>query len=151
MTEERQAPFTNEEIEQAFKHGSARDISETLVTLALYDTDWKKVEKYCLEFLEHQDASIRAVAATCIGHLARIHKTLDLDLVLPALYRHLSDPGKWVAGSADDALSDIQIFMKVPVQRLESAQDEENVEWEIDQDEEDGEKGDSESNGNKKV
>jgi HEAT repeat len=125
-------------MEHTFQHTSARDISQTLVTLALHDADWKKVEKYCLEFLEHPDASVRAVAATCIGHLARIHKTLDLDLVLPALYRHLSDPGKWVAGNADNALSDIEIFMKVSVQRMKSKQNEEdNVEWEIDEDEED--------------
>jgi hypothetical protein len=138
MIEKEYAPLTNKEIEQSFKHGSARDISQTLVTLALHDVDWKKVERYCLEFLEHPDAGLRAVAATCIGHLARIHKTLDLDVVLPALYRHLSDPGKWVAGNADNALSDIEIFMKVPVQRMESTQDEDdNVKWEIDEDEED--------------
>lgn len=113
----------NKEIEQAFQYGNTRDISQTLVTLALYDTDWKKVEKYCLEFLVHPDAGVRSVAATCIGHLARIHKTLDLDSVLPALYRHLSDPGQWVAENADNALSDIEIFMKVPVQRMVSTQD----------------------------
>jgi hypothetical protein len=123
-------------MEHTFQHTSARDISQTLVALALHDADWKKVEKYCLEFLEHPDAGVRAVAATCIGHLARIHKTLDLDIVLPALYRHLSDPGQWVAGNADNALSDIEIFMKVPVLRMESIQDEEdNVEWEIEDDE----------------
>jgi hypothetical protein len=136
MIEKEYAPLTNEEIEQTFQHTNVRDISQTLVALALHDADWKKVEKYCLEFLEHPDASVRAVAATCIGHLARIHKTLDLDLVLPALYQHLSDPGKWVAGNADNALSDIEIFMKVPVQRMESTQNEDDsVEWEIDEDE----------------
>jgi hypothetical protein len=42
--------------------------------------------------------------------------------------------GKWVAGNVDNALSDIEIFMKVPVQRLESTQDkDDNVEWEIEE------------------
>ena len=137
MIEKEYAPLTNEEIAQSFQHGSTSDIYQTLVTLALYDADWKKVEKYCLEFLEHPDAGVRSVAATCIGHLARIHKTLHLDRVLPALYRHLADPGKWVAGNADNALSDIEIFMHVPVQHLKSNQDEdENVEWEIDEENE---------------
>jgi len=134
MIEKEYVPLTNREIEQTFQHGNTRDISQTLVTLALYDADWKKVEKYCLEFLEYPDSGVRSVAATCIGHLARIHKILDLGIVLPALYRHLSDPGQWVAGNADNALSDIGIFMNVPVQRMKSTQDEEdNVEWEIDE------------------
>jgi len=62
---------------------------------------------------------------------------LLLDIVLPVLYRHLSDPSKWVAGNVDNALSDIEIFLQVPVQRMEPTQEEDdNVEWEIEEDEE---------------
>lgn len=114
---DKHSPLSPDEIEQAFHSDNVAEISETLVTLALYDADWKKVEAYCLAFLEHPDASVRSVAATCIGHLARIHKTLDLDLVLPALYRHQSDPGQWVAGNVDNALSSIERFMQAPVRR----------------------------------
>jgi hypothetical protein len=111
------APLTNEEIEQAFQHGNTSEISETLVALALYDPNWKKIQAYCLKYLEHPDSGVRAVAATCIGHLARIHQRFDLDIVLPALYRHQSDPGKYVAGNVDNALSDIEMFMDIPVKR----------------------------------
>jgi hypothetical protein len=110
-------PLTAEEVARSLQSGNAVDISQTLVTLALYDPDWKKVEAYCLEFLEHPDPGIRGIAATCIGHLARIHQQLDLDLILPALYRHQSDPGKYVAGNVDNALSSIERFMQVPVKR----------------------------------
>ena len=126
MAARERGPLNKEEIEQAFEYGSPTEICQTLVTLALYDPDWKNVEKYCLRSLEHPDTSVRSVAATCIGHLARLHKTLDLDLVLPALYRHVSDPGQWVAGNVGNALSDIEIFMQVPVQHLTFAQDEED-------------------------
>ncbi|GCE14737.1 hypothetical protein [Tengunoibacter tsumagoiensis] len=104
-----------EEPEKIFQSDDIVKICQTLVHLALHDSDWKKVEGYCLELLEHPDAGVRMVAATCIGHLARIHQQLDLDLVLPALYRHQSDTGKYVAGNVNNALDDIEIFMKVPV------------------------------------
>ena len=123
MQEKEYSPLTNEEIQHAFQHGTASEISQTLVTLALYASDWKPVEQYCLDFLESADAGVRKVAATCLGHLARLHQQLDLDRVLAALYKHLSDPDKYVAGAANDALDDIEIFMHVPVQRLESNHD----------------------------
>jgi HEAT repeat protein len=132
------SPFTAEEIEQIFQSNNIANICETLVTLALYDADWQKVETFCLEFLEHPDAGVRMVAATCIGHLARIHQQLDLDLVLPALYRHQSDQGKWVAGNVDNALSCIERFMHVSVQRDPAMRDDSVAEG-IDEDEEDEE------------
>jgi hypothetical protein len=133
-------PVTDEEAKQAFQHGSIAELSRTLVALALYDTDWKKVQTYCLEFLEHPDAGVRAVAATCIGHLARIHKQLDLDIVLPALYRHQSDQGRSVAGNVDNALSDIEIFMHVPVKHDPSmVEEEDDVKWEIEEEDDEDE------------
>ena len=36
-------------------------------------------------FLDHTDPIVRWYAACCIGHIARIHEVLDLDLVLPKL------------------------------------------------------------------
>jgi len=39
-----------------------------------------------------------------------------------------------VAGNADNALSDIEIFMHVPVRSLKSSQEEDDkVEWEVDE------------------
>jgi hypothetical protein len=137
--QERNSVLTNEEIEQAFQHGNASQISQTLVTLALNDPDRTKVEKYCLDFLEHPDASIRADAATCIAHLARIHQQLDLDLVLPALYRHQSDSGKYVAGNVNNALDDIEIFMRVPVKHDPSMVDNRILEVKEEEEEEEEE------------
>lgn len=117
METDKSNPLTAAEIAQSFQSGNTAAISQTLVALALYDSDWKKVETYCLEFLEHPDAGVRRVAATCIGHLARIHHRLNLHLVLPALYRHQVDQGEYVAGNVDNALSSIERFMYVPVER----------------------------------
>jgi hypothetical protein len=53
------------------------------------------------------------MAAICLGHLARIHGTLDLDVVEPALERVLRDPN--TTGDVQDALDDIRVFAKNPV------------------------------------
>lgn len=131
--------LTAEDIMRSFRSGDSAEISRTLVTLALSDPDWRKVEAYCLDFLDHPDAGIRMVAATCIGHLARIHQQLDLDLVLPALYRHQSDPGKYVAGNVDNALSAIERFMHVPVKRDPVMRGDDAADVEIEDDEEEEE------------
>jgi hypothetical protein len=44
-----------------------------------------------------------------LGHLARIHGQLDLERVEPRLRELRADPE--VAGSAEDALDDIERFM----------------------------------------
>jgi hypothetical protein len=53
---------------------------------------------------------VRWVAAICFGHLARIHRQLDLELVLQRLVEMRSDP--LVSTAADDALEDIKFFLK---------------------------------------
>ena len=128
--------LTEKEVQQAFHSGDVALICSTLVELALTDPDWKNVQSYCLTFLEYPDAGVRAVAATCLGHLARIHKQLDLDLVLPALYRHQSDPGPWVAGTVDNALSSIERFIGVEVKRDPTMRDENVGEIVFEQDDE---------------
>jgi hypothetical protein len=50
------------------------------------------------------------VAATCLGHLAIIHRQLDIELVLPRLAEMKSDAQ--VAARVEDALEDIKFFLR---------------------------------------
>ena len=84
-------------------------ICETLVRVALRDSDWWWVQEHCLRLTAATDPDVRRVAATCLGHLARIHGQLDLDRVEPRLRELRADAE--VCGSAKDALDDIQQFM----------------------------------------
>jgi len=52
---------------------------------------------------------LAAVAATCLGHLARIHRQLDTDAVTAALDRQRGD--ELVGPRAEDALDDIDLYM----------------------------------------
>ncbi|WP_214411254.1 hypothetical protein [Sphaerisporangium fuscum] len=90
----------------------ADDISRILqnlvwVTLGGYDRRW--VQDKCLELCDHPDLQVRQLAITCLGHLARMYATLDLDRVLPKLraLKHL--PG--TRGVVENTFSDISIFI----------------------------------------
>jgi len=83
--------------------------ARALLALAYFDEDWRWVQELCLELLTDPDAGMRATAALCIGHLARIHKQLDLDRVLPALHVLQDDPE--VGWRAADVIGDIDTYI----------------------------------------
>jgi hypothetical protein len=95
--------------ELALRGSDSAAISRALLAVALHDPDWTWVQEHCLRLLSAADPDVRGLAATCLGHLARIHGTLDLDRVEPKLRELRKDPE--VGGRAEDALDDIQQFM----------------------------------------
>ena len=97
------------EIEILLCSGDETEIADALLGAAYYDSDWKWVQGQCLTFSRHEDRNVRWVTAICFGHIARIHRQLDLELVLQRLVEMRSDP--LVAGAANDALEDIKFFL----------------------------------------
>jgi len=77
--------------------------------LDLADSDPRAVQDLCLRLLDGGDRPLAAVAATCLGHLARIHRQLDTDAVTAALDRQRGD--ELVGPRAEDALDDIDLYM----------------------------------------
>jgi len=98
------------QIEILLRSNEAADIRDALLSAAYYDPDWQWVQNQCLKFSRHHDKNVRWIAATCFGHLARIHRQLDLEVVLKRLVEMKSDP--LVSSAANDALDDIKFFMK---------------------------------------
>lgn len=101
--------ITREQAEKQFATGLQYEICDALVRVTYTYDEWQWAQGCCLRFIEHEDPGIRGVAANCLGDLARIHRCLDLDKVVPVLRRLLSDPE--MGGRAEDALEDIEIFM----------------------------------------
>jgi hypothetical protein len=103
-------PIRRAEAIQTFTSGDAWNICDALVRVAYFDPDWRWVQSKCIEFSSHPDAAVRIVTATCLSHVARIHRKLDLDKVLPVLRSLLDDPE--VNGTAEDALEDVVWYLK---------------------------------------
>jgi hypothetical protein len=58
--------------------------------------------------LQSSDPWVRGVAATCAGHIARLHGALDTNRIVPLIERLASDPR--TIGRVEDALEDIEMF-----------------------------------------
>ena len=86
--------------------------SRALLALALHDEDWRWVQNLSLELINDADPAMRGTAVLALAHLARIHRKLDLDKVLPELNRLKHDAA--ISGRVEDALSDIESFLEVP-------------------------------------
>jgi hypothetical protein len=93
-----------------FRSGDPVKIADAIVRVSLHDPDREWVERQCLRFLRHEDADVRGAAATCLGHVARIHRTVG-EAVVPALEALRSDAA--VGARAGDALDDIRHFTAV--------------------------------------
>jgi hypothetical protein len=101
--------ITRVEAERVFRAADTMAICHALVGVTFHDPDRQWVEEWCLTFCESPDPELRQLAATCLGHLARIHRSLDLERVLPVLRRLSADP--LVSGSVDTAMDDIEQFL----------------------------------------
>jgi HEAT repeat protein len=83
--------------------------SEAILSLALYDRDWKDVQERCLTLIQDDNKDVASTAVLALGHLARLHKQLDVPRVVAALQTAAADP--ILAGRVADALDDIEIFV----------------------------------------
>jgi hypothetical protein len=85
---------------------------DALLSLALYDPDWRLAQDRCLALLDDPDSDVVATAILGLAHVARLHRVLDLERVLPQLDRLRSQPA--LLGRVEDALDDIAVFIGLP-------------------------------------
>jgi hypothetical protein len=103
-------PITKQEAEKAFSSNDSEKICTALVAISFYEEDWKWAQDKCLGFLESEGYEFSSLAATCLGHIARVHGKLEKDKVMQALNRHINDPK--ISGYIEDAIGDINMFLK---------------------------------------
>ncbi|HKY20358.1 MAG TPA: hypothetical protein VJM31_03990, partial [Vicinamibacterales bacterium] len=65
--------------------GTSPRIAKALAAAALHDGDRVFVESLILSFLDHTDPLVRGVAAVSAGHVARIHRSLSVDQIVPKI------------------------------------------------------------------
>ena len=67
-------------------------IADVLLSLTIHGSDWEWVQHKCIEYTAHESLLVRRIAIQCIGHLARIHRKIDISLVQPMLTSFYDDP-----------------------------------------------------------
>lgn len=85
------------------------EICSALISITYYDPDWHWCQDQCLKYLNHENKNVSGLAATCLGHIARLHKNLEKEKVIKELKKYLNDAD--ISGQVQDALDDIDIFI----------------------------------------
>lgn len=98
-------------LSRALMSADPQTVCSALVSAALHDPDWHWVQAQCVRLSRDGNAEVRSLVATCIGHIARIHGTLDLDVAQETLARLERDSDPTVVGSVEDARDDIAQFV----------------------------------------
>lgn len=106
------SPGSRDDLLEAIATTSGLELAEAMVSAAFYIDDGEWLQARFLELLESPDPGIRAAAATCLGHVARIHRRLDVAVVRPRVEKLLGNPR--TAGFAQTALDDIDDFARQP-------------------------------------
>lgn len=110
-------PRSKDEIEAAISHNDPNELIYAVLSAALYadDPDW--AQGICVRLAEHEHFNVRGNAVLGFGHLARIHRQLNEDLVKPLIEAALADESEYVRGQANDAADDVEFYLKWKVSR----------------------------------
>ncbi|GAA4693096.1 HEAT repeat domain-containing protein [Promicromonospora umidemergens] len=101
-----------EELLEAIEKDDAQELCGAMIAAAFNVDDWKWLQEEFVSLLQHPNANVRAIAATSLGHVARVHGQLDTARVLPLL-EELRQHQK-TRGFAETALEDIEMFAHQP-------------------------------------
>jgi hypothetical protein len=112
-------PITRAQAEKMFASGDPKKILRAILRLSLHGPDFAYAERMALELSSHPDVWVRRNAATALGHVSRVNGSIDLDRVMRVLVALLDDPE--VFGHADDALDDVEHYMKTDRRRYTAA------------------------------
>ena len=104
-------PINKDQAEDLLAQGSRETICQTLVRVAMFEGDRHWAQTKCLHYASHKDSFVRGVAATCLGHLARVHKAIDEDEVMPIVRQLLRDRDPQTRAIAEDTISDFSIYL----------------------------------------
>jgi len=106
---ENPTPISREQLEEALLSGDAVTAAEALIRMAFWESDWVWAEHKSLSALKDERREVRRAALLAISHLARLHRSLNLEVVIPEIRKLLCDPE--CRGTAEDVLQDIATFM----------------------------------------
>lgn len=85
--------------------------TDSLLSLTYHEMDRVWLENTLLDLVDNgSDPQIRALAVVCLGHVARMHRAITKETVLPKLHELERDP--YLRSRAVNALDDIEIFVR---------------------------------------
>ncbi|WP_321840118.1 hypothetical protein [Paraburkholderia bannensis] len=103
--------YSKEELEIQLNSADKDVAIDALMYLCFNIADPEWIQGKCIEAIENgKDEDVRGLGITCIGHVARMHSQINRGKLMPVLEKCLKDPT--LSGRAEDALQDIEMFIK---------------------------------------
>ncbi|MEW4369377.1 CPCC family cysteine-rich protein [Paenibacillus kandeliae] len=102
----------HQETLQMLQSSDPKQMVDGLLALSLHAPDGAFAQHMMLRYVQHDNENVRGIAILGLGHIARIHGTVDKERVLPIVEQALQDRSEFVRGHADAAMDDIQLFCK---------------------------------------
>jgi hypothetical protein len=88
--------------------GSTEEVAAALLSISYYEPDRRWVFDRLEAAAAHPDREIRGLVATCIGHVGRIDREIDIDCARRLLDRLAGDAE--VARKVEDAWDDVETY-----------------------------------------
>jgi hypothetical protein len=104
--------FTKTEMQRAIAEDDIEKLIYVPLFASLYYEDRDFAEEICLKLSEHTHFNVRAMAIEGFGHIARIDRKLNKEIIKPIIEKTLKDKDEFVRQKAEDAKDDIKHFLK---------------------------------------
>src|ERR1700733_13678754 len=92
MNYEELSPISREEADAALsRDDDTYVLCQSILRIALHEADAVWALEHVGRFLLHPHPEVRAVAVSGVGYVVRIHRTIDVSRILPALYALQAD------------------------------------------------------------
>jgi hypothetical protein len=106
--------LTRDEVEAALARGDAAEMGVAVLSAALHCPDHAWAESLCHRLASNPEPNVRGNALLGLGHIARIHRSLDLGRAAALIRAGLKDSDPFVRGQADSAADDVRHYVGWP-------------------------------------
>jgi len=110
---ESSSEFDIESALKLLKSDKESDLINGLLSIVLNSGDYNLSMKKSIEFTQKESEWIVCCGIECFGHIARLHKKIDLNSVKEIISRGLKSKSKIIAGKCESAIDDITHFLKL--------------------------------------
>jgi hypothetical protein len=99
-------------VDQALRDNDVEALLVAVIAVSMYDPEWRYAQDLCIRLSSHAHYNVRGNAVLGFGHISRVHRQLDREIVQPIIRAALRDDNAYIRGQAYCAMDDTENFLK---------------------------------------
>lgn len=103
--------LSREDVDRAVREDKTELLLRAAIAVSMHDDDPCYAQDLCVRLSKHPHFNVRGNAILGFGHIARVHRRLDREVVQPIIQAALRDADAYVRGQAVCALDDTSFFL----------------------------------------